>query len=138
MILYKEVLFSNLGVNRQHVGGYLLYSAYPKLYEQRTVRDWVVKAIETRNAIVMLEKSLREGRGNELIQSLDVEDLNENRVSGKLWNDYQKPVIDKILSVLHSMDSLTSAYFYVFLQFIEREQYHSKVAWTSSSASSRR
>ena len=127
MILYKEILFCNLGINRQHVGGYLLYSAYPKLYEQRTVRDWVVKAIETRNAIVMLEKSLREGRGNELIRCLDVEDLNENCVSGKLWNDYQKPVLDKILSVLHSMDSLTSAYFYAFLQFIEREQYHSKV-----------
>ncbi len=127
MILYKEIMYHNLGRRQSTVGGFLLYSKYPYLQEQRTAREMVMRMLIIRNKIVLLEQMLKEGSARGLLEKLTAEDLNVNASSGRLWTDFQKPQIEKSLDMLQQMDDLTSDYFHAFLQFLTREQFLSKV-----------
>lgn len=127
MILYKEILFYNLGVRQSSIAGYLLYSKYPYLQEQRTAREMVWRAMKLRNEIVVMERELKDGKGKELLDGLTPEQLNRNNLQSRLWTDYQRLQLKATIDPLQSMDNLTSDYFYTFLQFIEREQYLARV-----------
>ncbi len=127
MILYKEILFYNLGIHRQSIGGYLLYSKYPILLEQRTARDMVHRMMMVRNSIVLLEHNLINGGIRTYLDNLEAEDLNTKGVNGKLWNDYEKPKIEHVIEPLKTADPLSKEYFYTFFTFIVREQYLARV-----------
>lgn len=127
MILYKEILFYNLGISRQSIGGYLLYSKYPMLLEQRTAQAMVHRMMMVRNSIILLEQNLKNGRIKKYLDGLEADDLNTNGVNGKLWTDYEKPEIERIIEPLHTSDRLSMEYFYSFFTFIAREQYLSRV-----------
>ncbi len=127
MILYKEVLYYNLGVNRLSVCGNLLYSKYPVLQEQRSVADMVREVMTLRNNIVFLEQQLCEGKGRRYVDLLTPEKLKQKVINDKLWLQWCRPSIMEILSPLQNMDELTADYFYTFLQFVEREQFLAKI-----------
>ncbi len=126
MILYKEILYYNLDVNRWSVCGNLLYSKYPVLQEQRTVVEMVREVMTLRNNIVAVEQQLCEGKGREYVRLLTPEKLKRKPINEKFWAQWCVPSIQKILNPLQKMDDLTADYFYTFLQFIEREQYFAK------------
>ncbi|MCM1313156.1 MAG: DNA2/NAM7 family helicase [Bacteroides sp.] len=127
MILYKEVLHYNLGINRLDVCGNLLYSKYPLLQEQRSVADLVREVMTLRNNIVVLEQHLCEGYAQKYVSLLTPEKLRRKAVGEKLWQQWCKPAIRHILEPLQRMDELTADYFYTFLQFVEREQFLAKI-----------
>ena len=128
MLLYKEILFYNLDVKQKDVIGYLLYSKYPELIEQRSTIQMVQEAITLRNKIVCMEHQLVEGKAREYIPKLTAEKLKTNpSVPFKLWNNYNKPDINRILLPLQAMDHLTADYFYTFFQFCEREHIQAKI-----------
>lgn len=128
MLLYKEILYFNTDTRQSDVLGHLLYSKYPHLYEQRTFLEIVLQALNIRNSIFCLEKGLAEGKAREWIPKLTPERLKTKECSPKLWVPYCLPSLQKSIEPLHSMDALTSEYFYSFLQFIEREQMEGKLS----------
>lgn len=128
MLLYKEILFYDTGVKRSQVMGNLLYSKYPRLQEQRSYQDIVLRALTLRNGIVAMERGLAEGKAREWVARLTPQSLRRNpSCSEKFWNAWCLPEIEPVLDALHGMDEVTAEYFYTFLQFVEREQAESKI-----------
>lgn len=131
MLLYKEILYYNTGVKQTDVMGNLLYSKYPRLQEQRSYQEMVLRALNIRNAIVALERGLLEGEARQWVPKLTPEALRRNPdCKDKFWTIWCLPEIKPVTDALHNMDELTSEYFYAFLQFIEREQAESKMCDT--------
>ncbi|MBO4451380.1 MAG: AAA family ATPase [Bacteroidaceae bacterium] len=133
MLLYKEILYYNLDISQQNIRGYLLYSKYPLLIEQRSNQTTIRQLMQLRNLIVMMERQLKEGGASHFLCHLQAEDLNVNHVGGKLWTNYNLPELQEVLRPLQQMDSLTADYFYTFFTFVAREQYLQKVADSSQS-----
>lgn len=131
MLLYKEILYYNMGVKQADVIGNLLYSKYPKLQEQRSYQEMVFRAMDIRNSIVTMERGLMEGEARKWMPKLTPEALRRNHdCSDKFWLGWCLPDIKPITDALHNMDALTAEYFYTFLEFIEREQAESKMCDT--------
>lgn len=131
MLLYKEMLYYNMGVKQTDVMGNLLYSKYPKLQEQRSFQEMVFRAMNIRNSIVAMERGLLQGEARKWVPKLTPKALRRNpNCSDKLWTGWCLPDIQSITDALHGMDELTAEYFYAFLQFIEREQFESKMCDT--------
>ena len=133
MLLYKEILYYNLDIPQQSINGYLLYSKYPLLIEQRSDTATIHQLMQLRNQIVMMERQLKEGGASHYLSQLQAEDLNVNHVEGKLWTNYNLPELRDVLRPLQQMDALTADYFYTFFTFVEREQYQQKVADSAQS-----
>ncbi|MBQ0104010.1 MAG: AAA family ATPase [Prevotellaceae bacterium] len=127
MILYKEIMHQNLGIRQVNVGGFLLYSKYPMLQEQRTAREMVWRMMTLRNKIVLLEHLMKEGGARQMIDGLSLSDFKTRQISDNYWLVYGKPEIEAVLDPLHQMDDLTADYFYTFLRFLSCEQYLNKV-----------
>ena len=128
MLLYKEILYYNLDVRQNQCAGYLFYSKYPYLLEQRSAQQMVQEVLTLRNRIVMLERWLCEGRGREFLSKLTADALWQDKtLRESYWETFFRPEIDSILEPLHAADDLTKDYFYTFLQFIEREHMLAKV-----------
>ncbi len=127
MVLYKEILYYNLGVPRRKVHGYLFYSKYPVLLEQSADREAVYRMMDIRNGIVLLERDIRDGHLRDCLDGLRADDLNTNGVTGRLWTDYERPDLEQLLQPLHEADPLALDYFYTFFSFIAREQYLARV-----------
>ncbi|MBQ4296510.1 MAG: PD-(D/E)XK nuclease family protein, partial [Prevotella sp.] len=131
MLLYKEILYYNMGVKQSDVMGNLLYSRYPHLQEQRSFQEMVLRALNIRNGIVALERGLLEGEARKWVPKLTPQALRRNKdCNDKFWMGWGLPEIQPITDALHGMDELTAEYFYTFLQFIEREQFESKLCDT--------
>lgn len=131
MLLYKEILYYNKGIKQSDVMGNLLYSRYPKLQEQRSFPEILMRALNIRNNIVALELGLVRGEGRKWIPRLTAESLRRNLdCNDMFWHRWCLPSIQPVIDALQSMDELTSEYFYTFLQFIEREQFESKMSET--------
>lgn len=127
MLLYKEMLYYNMGVKHSDVIGNLLYSKYPKMQEQRTFQEIVFRAMNIRNNIVCLELGLLHDEARRWIPKLTPQALRRGACSDSFWHTWCLPELKKVIDALHSMDDITAEYFYTFLQFIEREQYESKM-----------
>lgn len=72
-----------------------------------------------RNRIAHLEVRLKD-EAIPLLDTLQVDELNENGREGRLWTNYQKPQIEKVLSVVQSSSPLERAYFYRFSLLLKR------------------
>lgn len=128
MLLYKEILYYNLDVRQNECQGYLFYSKYPYMLEQRSAQQLVQEMMTLRNQIVVLERWLGEGRGREFLTRLTPEALwKDKRMGQQTWERYFRPDVAAILNPLHAADELAQDYFYTFLQFVEREQMMAKV-----------
>lgn len=128
MLLYKEILFYNMDVPQTDVMGNLLYSKYPHLQEQSSFPEMVFRAMNIRNSIVAMEMGLLQGEARQWVPRLTPEALRRNpNCSEKFWTVWCMPEIKPVTDALHGMDELTAEYFQTFLQFIEREQYDSKM-----------
>lgn len=128
MLLYKEMLYYNMDIPQSDVIGNLLYSKYPYLQEQESDPEVVFRALNIRNHIVALEMGLLQGEARNWVPKLTPQALRRNPACNeKFWTVYCLPDLQKVTDALHAMDELTAEYFYAFLQFIEREQFESKV-----------
>ena len=131
MLLYKEMLHYNMGLKQTDVMGHLLYSKYPHLQEQRSFQEMVFRALNIRNSIVAMEMGLLHGEARNWVPKLTPQALRRDpRCNEKFWTMYCLPKIQPITDALHGMDEVTAEYFHTFLQFIEREQFESKMCDT--------
>lgn len=127
MALYKEILYYNMERAREKVASYLFYSHYPQLYAADVSRKDICGTIALRNAIVHLERRLRDGESNQLITTLTEDDFNVRHRNDRFYMQYLRPRIMQILTPLQQMQALERAYFHRFLTFIEREQFLAKM-----------
>ena len=127
MALYKEVLYYNLDIPREEVSSYLFYSQYPKLFAGHTDPQLIRQAMQLRNRIVAYERTLATDGGRSMFRSLTPDMLNLRHISGSLWQKWQRPRIEQILTPIQKVDELTADYFHTFTAFVAREQMMAKI-----------
>lgn len=126
MALYKEILYYNLDISREEVHSFLFYSVYPRLFLERSAKVQIQRAISLRNAIVHNEQLIKQGKSEEIISQLTPDNLNEKNDTSKLWTQWQRPKLVRMLNPLHQMTEMENAYFNHFFSFITKEQFLSK------------
>ncbi len=130
MMLYRAILEYGLGVAPSRLDAYLLYSRYADgLMNEQTYRKLLREAIAVRNRIVAQEMACAEGRIGEILGGLTPERLCTGSAS-KLWTQYQRPELEKMLRPFHSpqteREKVVQAYLYRFYTFVCRECIKSK------------
>lgn len=127
MALYQEVLYYSLGKPKDQIRTFLLYSKYPHLIEQRATTAQIQAAMALRNAIVYQEQQLRNGKAWDILSQLTPEKFNTKGDTSKLWTGFIRPKLDTFLSVFQQTNPLEATYFNAFTEFVEREQFLSKM-----------
>ena len=126
MALYQELLYYSMDKPRDQIRTFLLYSKYPTLFEQRTVTQQIQTAMALRNAIVYQEQQLRNGRAWEIFSQLTADHFNQGPAN-RFWMQWVLPKISAFLDAFHQATPLEAAYFNAFVEFVEREQFLSKM-----------
>lgn len=127
MLLIRYNYRSKYESNNFKLFSFLLYSKYqngllPLGFAPRLMFD----AIKMRNEIAAREYDYSR-KGLEILRSLTPDSLNSNHVRGALWERYQKPQLDELLSPIREATELERAYYLRFLRFIETEHLMAKV-----------
>ncbi|MBP5136090.1 MAG: AAA family ATPase [Paludibacteraceae bacterium] len=152
MLMYLAMLHYGFGKKNDEVSAYLLYSKYPDgLMRESNAPEVVAKAIRIRNRLVCQDLMLAEpGGARKLVGALTPESMNMKQDTSKLWTDYKRPEIIRLLSPLKNATKEELDYFYRFFTFVARENVMSKVGnrikensgfaslWTSSLEERRR
>lgn len=130
MLLYMAVLEYSMGQDHRRMRPYLLYTRYPLLYPARPSWTQVKRAINLRNLIVAEEYGVQLHNNTEYTSSclkgINAETLNEKKLSGKFWEQYLRPSIDKLKQKLEALSLLEQDYYFTLYNFITKEQYTSK------------
>ena len=131
MILYLAVLDFNMDLNDEEVRSYLLYSKYPILSKEGHSKEQLQKALSLRNAIVALEYSVQKENNIDytrfILNHIKSETLNTANLSGKFYDNYLRPQIDKFRSMLMLLNPLEQVYFLRVYTFIIKELWLSKL-----------
>ena len=126
MALYKEILHHSMGLSRDEVQSFLFYSRYPQCYAIDMPREDIRRAIALRNAILHLERRLRNGEARQIVDELSEEQINLTGRRDNFYLRYLRPGIMEILAPLKQAEGVEAAYFQRFLTFMEREQFLTK------------
>lgn len=130
MLLYMMLVRYNFrpqyNANNRNIAAFLLYSKYEKsLCGLGFAPKLMFQAIKVRNGIARQDVAcIREGFRQ--LDNLTPDDLNIRHDSGKLWTNWQRPCIARVLAPIHAASELERAYYYRFLTFIGQEQQLSK------------
>lgn len=130
MLLYQAVLQYSMGIDHRRVNAYLLYTRYPLLYPARPSWALVRRVINLRNRIVANEYGIQL-RNNVTytagkLEEIHPDTLNEQKMSGKFWEQYLRPGIEGFRNKLEDLSAVEKAYFYTLYNFITKEQYTAK------------
>ncbi|MDR1609890.1 MAG: AAA family ATPase, partial [Candidatus Symbiothrix sp.] len=130
MILYLAVLEFNLNLKADDVRSYLLYSKYPVLSRESHSRKQLQKALSLRNQITAWEYALHTANDssttNELLGKINAENLNTENLSGKFFDNYLAPSIDRFTIAFSCLNEREKAYFLRVYTFILKELWLSK------------
>ena len=132
LLLYMLIIRYNYhavyAANKEELHAYLLYSKYKEPLEDcHFSPKQVQQAIKIRNGIANLELQCSKEGGFDLLINLKSEDLNEKETMSKLWAQYQRPEMEKILCPIQNASDLERSYFLRFLTFISQEHLLSKL-----------
>ena len=127
MALYKEILHYNMGIPRDEIVTLLFYSSYPKIFDERSSAEAVYDVMMLRNHIVALNQQVKDGDVKTVLNNLNLEILNQNRLNNKFYELYLKPQLQSIIEPICLLDEVEKTYFETFLRFVFREMYYSKV-----------
>jgi hypothetical protein len=130
MLLYLAILEFNLGIDPDTVRSFLFYSRYPVLSRERHKRESLAAAVHLRNLIVANEYALVAANDisitAETLRGINSKNLNTTKMSGKFFENYLAPTIDRISSALNDLNEREKAYFLRVYNFIIKELYLSK------------
>jgi hypothetical protein len=130
MILYLAALEFNLNLEADQVRSYLLYSKYPVLSRESHSRKQLQKALRLRNQIVAWEYALHTANDasvtGELLGRINAKNLNTENLSGKFFDNYLAPSVDRLPMALSGLNQLEKAYFLRVYTFILKELWLSK------------
>ena len=135
MLLYQAMLEYTMGMEHSKTKAYLFYTRYPMLYPASPSWTMVHRIINLRNRIVAMDYLVQahndERYTAEVLAQINPNTLNEQRLSSKLWTNYQEPQITSFQHRLQQLTTLERSYFYTLYNFITRELYTSKTAGAS-------
>ncbi|MDR3219150.1 MAG: AAA family ATPase [Dysgonamonadaceae bacterium] len=130
MILYLAILEFNLNLQAEDVRSYLLYSKYPVLSKERHSRSQLQEAIGLRNRIVAWEYELQRANNpettGELLSKISSRNLNSKQLSGKFFENYLAPSIDRFHIGFSCLKETEKMYFLRLYTFIVKEMWLSK------------
>ena len=105
----------------------LLYSKYSNgLVSIASLPELTLRAIRMRNLLTWCEMSYTED-GLGVLARLTPEMLNRKGSTGRLWNEWTRPELERLLEPIHKASPLELAYYLRFMKFIEKEHLLSKV-----------
>jgi hypothetical protein len=135
MLLYQAMLEYTMGIDHRQSKAYLFYTRYPLLYPATPSWTMVHRIINLRNLIVAMDYQVQahgdEDYTAEVLAQINPSTLNEQRLSSKLWTQYQEPQIAAFQHSLQRLTALERSYFYTLYNFITRELYTAKTAGAS-------
>lgn len=128
LMLYRALFvyeFDKYAGQLRHV--MLLYSRYPEGLVSTAQRpELMLRAIRMRNLLAYSE-ILYASDGVGMLDGLTPEQLNEKNSTGVLWTRYTRPELNEVLSPIQNASPLERAYFFRFMQFLEKEHLLSKI-----------
>ena len=127
MLLIRYNYRSSYEQNNRALHAFLLYSKYQNgLLPLGFAPDLMFTAVRMRNEIAANEYGYAQS-GLTVLKTLTASGLNLNGTKGVLWERYQKPQIEQLLTPVHTASELERAYYLRFLTFIETEHLMAKV-----------
>lgn len=131
MLLYMAILRYNFSKQFRAIGGnlqaFLLYSRYSEpLLGLGPAPRLLFDAIRVRNGLVWYEDYYCKG-GVRLLEKMTADKLNQLSAHGVLWERYQRPQIDALLSPIRQATPLERDYYFRMLQFVTLEHRIAKV-----------
>ncbi len=128
MLLYLAVLHYAFGLRNNEISPYLLYSRYADGLIRETPAPLLLgEAMRLRNELVRAEYRYAEGKAAAVLSSLTPEQLNTAAAKGRLWEQYTRPELSRLLGSIQKASPLEQAYFHRFFTFIEKEHLLSKI-----------
>lgn len=126
MSLYKEMLHYNLAIPRENIHAHLFYSRYPGIIHRECSKEQISNALMLRNEIVAHMYDMSRGTMRPLIESITADDLNTSHTTSRLWKNYNRPEMARLLASIQKAGDAEKEYFYSNIQFIAREMCISK------------
>lgn len=128
LILYRALFVYELKKYQsqlQHV--MLLYSKYAKgLISVAARPELLLRAVRMRNLLAYSEMQYAR-HGLRVLEGMTPESLNKKKIDGRLWHDYVRPELERTLAPIAQATPLERAYYFRFMQFLEKEQMLSKI-----------
>ncbi|MDL2241683.1 AAA domain-containing protein [Bacteroidales bacterium OttesenSCG-928-L03] len=130
-LLYLAVLEYNLNKGSEEIKAYLLYSKYPLLSREYYSEKLLAEVLHLRNQIVavdyVLQKTNRIDYTREVLGGLNAKHLNTEEMTGKLFENYLAPAIERFGSQFRCLNGEEQSYVLRLYNFIIKEQWYSKV-----------
>ncbi len=105
----------------------LLYSKYSDgLVSIASLPELTLRAIRMRNLLAWTELTYTE-KGLGILEQITPDMLNRKGISGRLWDEWTKPELERLLAPIHKASPLERAYYFRFMKFIEKEHLLSKI-----------
>lgn len=138
MSLYKEMLCYSLQTPRNSIRPLLFYSRYPRFFNNEASERQISEVLMLRNRIVkLLQQMCKDGLLDTLLH-LSPDALNTRNDTGKLWTNYLRPRIEKILRPMKEADTLLLEYIFGNIAFVAREMMIAKVGNSNAAMQNKR
>lgn len=128
VLLYRSLMvyeFHRYADQLRHI--MLMYSRYSDgLISIAQMPGLMLRAIRMRNLLAHDEISYA-SNGLDILPSLTPDSLNLNGSTGKLWEQYTRPELERLLSPIRQASVLERAYYLRFMQFLHKEQLLAKI-----------
>jgi len=133
LTLYRAIFMYGRMNPPSHINSFLLYSRYDNpllrpLFSPKLLR----KAIEMRNSMVFQEEILASENGYDILDSLTPEVLNVANACDKLWKQYTRPQLQKLIDTYHSASEMEQTYVKRMLEFVSREHLEAKCGYNEA------
>ncbi len=145
-LLYGDLLFFSLGIERAKVNQLLFYSKtipedqWNKKKQGKVFTRGEIESVMpggrigralrhismVRNGIVAVGAAIRAGTFRQIIESCKADDFRPNGVNDRYWSMI-RPQIEDLLTPLLSADELTKRYFYRQFAFLAEEEYQARL-----------
>lgn len=120
---------------QKRLQAFLLYSRYKNsLVAMSYAPRLVFEAFKVRNALAAQDLQLAT-EGYDLLLNLTPDDFNERHVGGRLWNEWQRPKIERLLHLIQTAPEPDRTYALRLLAFIQTEHLHAKIGTQTKSCS---
>jgi len=131
VMLYLTLLEFNMNRSPERVNSYLLYSKYPLLSKERSSRKQLQEVLSLRNRIVAYEYHLAKANDiaitQELLEMICANNLNQKQLTGKFFENYLRPGIDRFREHFLLLNEEEQAYFLRLYTFVLKELVLSKI-----------
>ena len=130
VILYLALMEFNMNRSPEEINSYLLYSKYPLLSREKISRTCLQEVLFLRNRIVACEYDLANANDiaftQELLDRIHAGELNQKQLTGRFFDTYLRPGIDRFRELFQVQSEEEKAYFLRLYTFVLKELLWSK------------